>query len=66
MKSLCTLTILALASWFVHAQPTMRPQEQIEALQKSKMPFSKSALFKATPALNDPKVPNAQFTLFQE
>ena len=66
MKSLCTLTILALASWFVHAQPAMRPQEQIEALQKSKMPFSKSALFKATPALNDPNVPNAQFTLFQE
>ena len=66
MKSLCTLTILALASWFVHAQPTMRPQEQVEALQKSKMPFSKSALFKATPALNDPNVPNAQFTLFQE
>ena len=66
MKTLYTF-IVASAIWFIgNAQNVLRPEEQIIELQKSKIPFSRLALFKALPVLKGTPLPDASYLTLRE
>lgn len=66
MKALLTIT-LAFALFWANAQTTaVQPQQQIDALHRSKYPFVKLALLPHAYPLQDPALPQAQGLDFQE
>jgi len=66
MKTLYTFIVASAICVIGYAQDVLRPEEQIIELQRSKIPFSRLALFKALPVFKGSPLPDATYLTLQE